>query len=500
MAMTSVDGARTTDQNGREGLRKDAIGLKGAMMLGVVIMAPSLAILLNWGFMVPSVGSATAVVFAIALVMSLPTAYSYALINSRMPSAGATYKWASRLIGPRVGIAMGLCTTLFYALFIPAMYPFIALQISDLTGSTSTVLFALAMVGAFLLTIPFVYRGVTFTLDAAIILVTIEVIILVVVAVGAFIASGDSKASLAPLNPSDLPSLSLLIPALVLGLGAFTGYDAISTVAEETKTARRLIPKATILAVIAVGVFWVIISTILSDAIPPAVYNKAIEAGGLPLGAAANVAFGSAGRIVIDIMSLEACFGLLLAVVIGSTRLLYAMGRDGVISPRFGTLHPKFQVPWFSVSLALAFAVVVGVLLAIYVGVSFDITLWLVNAIIFFALITYLVINICNPLLFIRHFRSEFHWFSNGVVPAAGILVAGWLMYEGYFKVLWNADFKLGKSVVVASVILLAATGVIAWAIGQRPEARVAARAELNGNTGDMEETETPAPADHVPA
>lgn len=500
MATTSEVPAVSTGQESTQQLRKDAIGLPGAMLLGVVIMAPSLAIIFNWGFMIPSVGVATGVLFAIALAMSLPTAYSYSLINSRMPAAGATYKWASRLISPHVGIAMGLCTTLYYVLFIPAELPFIALIGSDLAETTSTTFFGIVMAVSLAIAIPFIYRGINFSLDTSIILVAVEVIIVTAIAVGAFIASGDSKASLAPLDPGNLPSVSLVIPAMVLALGSFTGYDAISTLADETKTARTLIPKATILAVVVVGIFWVIISTVLSDAISPAVYNEAIEEGGFPLAVAANTAFGSAGRIVLDIMAIEAAFALLIAAAIGSTRLLYAMGRDRVISPRFGTVHPKFQVPWFATSVALAFTVVVEVVLALYLGVSFNITIWLVNAIIFFALVTYIVINICNPLLFFRHFRGEFHWFSNGVVPLAGVAAAGWLMYKGFFDVLLNAEeFELGGSIVIASLGLLAATVVASLFIARHGPVREAARHHSFGDPFGEEEPRGPAAGEEDP-
>jgi putrescine importer len=477
MSTIDAERARSVEEPSQpQQLQKDAIGLSGAMILGVVIMAPSLAIFTNWGFMIPTVGRGTAVVFVIALIMSLPTAYSYALINSRMPSAGATYKWASRLISPYIGIAMGLCTTLFYAFVIPYTLPAIGLLGTDLARNTSTGLFAVLMGGSLLLALPLVYRGINVNVDASVLLVIAEVIILAVIAVGAFFASSDSHASLTPLNPGEIPSTSALIPALVLGVLSFTGYDAISTVAEETRTPRRLIPKATILAVLLVGLFWIVMSTILSDTLTPAAYTKVIDEGGFPLAAAAEAAFGSGGRYVIDIMGLEASFALLIASSIGATRILYAMGRDGVIDRRFGHLHPRFKVPWFGVTTVLVFAVVADVLVSIYLGLSYNVGLWLSNLIVFFALVTYLAINVCNPLLVVRHFRSEFHWFSNGLVPIAGIGVTGYFMYKGFFQVLWDGEFKTGRSVVLTALILLAATGVAAWAIGRQPDRREAAR------------------------
>jgi putrescine importer len=461
------------------GLRSNSLGLVGAMMLGVVLLSPAISIYFSWGFMIPSVGVATAAVFAIALVISLPTAYSYALINRRVPSAGASYKWASQLISPHLGIAVGLILTLFYACIIPAEVAILATVGADLVRSSSTTVVALIMAGAVLMSAPFVFRGVTFNIETAAILVTIEVAIITVVAIGAFIASDHSHASLAPLDPGKLPSFAALIPALVLGVNAFVGYDAVSTVAEETKTPRRLIPKATILAVVVVGLIWIILSTILSDAIPPAEYIKTITAGGLPLNLAADTAFGSAGRDIVNIMGIEATFSIMIAATIGSTRVLYAMGRDGVVSRRFGELHPRFQVPWVSIAAALVFTAVVLIALSIYLGIGINIAVWLANLITFLALVTYIVINVCNPLLFWRHLRAEASWFANGVVPAVGVAVSGYFLYRGFFKVLWETDdFKLGGSIIVVAVVSVVLAALAAIVIGRRPEARAAARGE----------------------
>jgi amino acid transporter len=461
------------------GLRKNAIGLRGAMILGVVLMSPAISIYFSWGFMIPSVGRQTAIVFLIAGLMSLPTAYSYALINRRIPSAGASYKWASRLISPYVGIAMGLILTLFYACIIPAEIAILGVIASDLLRSETTTTVAILMGGAVLLAIPFVYRGITFNIDTAVILVAIEVAILTAVAVGAFIASSDSQASLAPLNPGKLPSLALLIPALVLGVNAFTGYDAVSTVSEETKAPRRLIPRATVLSVIVVGLIWVVLSTVLSDALAPSAYIKTINAGGFPLTAAAEMAFGSAGRDIVDVMGIEATFAIVIAATIGSTRVLYAMGRDGVLSSHFGRLHPRFKVPWVSVSAAIAFTAIVLIVLSIYLGIGINIAVWLANVITFLALVTYIVINVCNPLLFWRHLRRDASWFANGVVPVLGVAVSGYFLYRGFFKVLWETpDFKLGGSIIVVALALVVISAILAVLIARRSQVRDAARGE----------------------
>jgi amino acid transporter len=222
------------------------------------------------------------------------------------------------------------------------------------------------------------------------------------------------------------------------------------------------------LSLLLVGGFWMAISTLLSDALPPAAYDGVIRHGGFPLSAAADAAFGAAGRVLIDVMALGAGFALLVGSSIAATRIIYVMGADGAISRRFSRVHPRFQVPWFAVSVALGFAAIVDLVLALCLGLGADISLWLVNLIGFFALVTYLVINVCNPLLCLRRARESYHWFANGVVPACGVVVVAYFLYKSFFETLWASDFRTGKSVVLTAVGLLAGTGISAWGLRRR--------------------------------
>ncbi len=476
--MSSDSVARTSEPlTADRSLRRNALGLFGAMILGVVIMAPSLAIFTNWGFMIPHVGRGTGTIFIISMIMALPTAYSYAVLSGRMPSSGSAYKWTAHLISPSLGIFIGICASLYYAAIIPYDMPAIALLGSDLVRSTSPWVFGLFMFGSLALALPIIFRGITVSIETSYVLVGLEVLILTVIAVVAWFSATGHQASLAPINPGQLPGVSVLIPALVLGVLSFTGFDAISTVAEETRTPRKLIPRATILATVLVGVFWVIMSLILSDALPPSAYTKVIAAGGFPLAAAASTAFGSVGRDVIDIMGLEASLGLLIAAAVGSTRVMFAMGRDGVLDNRLGLVNHRFRVPWNAIGVVIGLSIVADIVVSFFQGMNYGVGLWLSNMIVYFALITYLAINFCNPVYFRRYARSEFNWLRNGVVPAFGVAITVYFFYKGFFQGLWGAGFKNGRLVVLVAVIITIVAALSAVMIGRNRAKAEAARA-----------------------
>ncbi len=472
----SSTGETSTGETSKHRLRGGSVGLLGAAMLGAVIMGPSLVIFANWGPMIPELapGRATALVFLIALLMTLPTAYSYSLLARDVPSAGAAYKWGSRFVKPSFGIAVGFCAVIFYIALMSILPPLIGLLVSDLFSTTSTAVFALAAFGSIALVVPLVYRGINLNIDTAIVVVAIEVFVLTTIGLFAWITLPGSTFSWAPLDPSGIPSGAALSTALIFGVLSFTGYDAVATISEETRQPRRTIPKATMLAVVLVGSYWIVMSFIFSNAATPAAYVTAIDAGHVPLTFVANDALGSWARILIDLLGIQASFGVLIGSTIAASRMLFALGRDGVLPKRLGTVHHKFKVPWSGITVVLASGVLINLLVGIYVGFSFTIYLWSANIVVFFALLTYMSVNLSNFAYFWRHNDAQLNVFKNVLVPFAGIAVSGYFMYKAFFSALWGAGFEMGRSIVITGILLLAAAIVAGVVLSRRAGHRAA--------------------------
>src|SRR5690606_27222551 len=149
--------------------------------------------------------------------------------------------------------------------------------VTDLFSTTSGVVFSIALFGAIALVAPLILRGIVISLEAAVVLVAIEVAILSVIGIVALVTSPEGSLTLEPLNPSGIGGISILASALILAVLSFTGFDAVSTVAEETKTPRSIIPKATILSAIVVGLFWVTMAFIFSNAFSKETYIGVLD-------------------------------------------------------------------------------------------------------------------------------------------------------------------------------------------------------------------------------
>jgi putrescine importer len=434
------------------GLEKNALGLLGASLVGVVIMAPSLALYANWGPMIPLVGVHGSLIFLIALIMTLPTAYSYAILSSRVPNAGSVFAWASRFLHPRAGVISGYTAVAFYVMLAAFEPPLIASIVQNLFGNYSSWLFITVVVIVFAAVLPVAWAGIGLSMGTAAILVTVEGIIVAAVIVTGYFTIHGAHLSLEPLNPAGIPNSTVLFQALVLGVLSFTGFDAVSTVAEETRTARSLVPRATLLSAIVTGIFWVVTSLLLSGDAP----LKGMLASKLtPLSYIAEQAMGGTGRVLIDLMALEAGLAITLASVIGASRVVFALGRESYLPRVFGQIRAAKSTPGHAVTLVVVLGLLANLAVGLYIGWTENIYLWLANCIVFFGLIVYMFVNVSHVVYFTRFKRDELNVFRNVLVPIAGLAISIYYVYDAFFKALWNAGFQMGRSTVITAVITL---------------------------------------------
>lgn len=459
-------------------LKKDALGLLGATLVGVVIMAPSLAIYANWSPMALDVGNKGALIYLVALVMTLPTAYSYAVLSSRVPNAGSVFSWISRFIHPRAGLVAGYSAIVFYmalAAFIP---PLVASTLQDLFDIRSEVFFAVVVFALLVLVVPIAFAGVSINLGTAAILVSIEAIIVLAIIVAAHVRIGTASLSLEPLSPSGLTGASVMT-ALVLGVLSFTGFDAVSTVAEETHTSAKIIPRATILSAILAGAFWVVTTWLLGNTIPGSELAKVVGDGGNALTHIADRAMGDFGGVLINLMALEASLAITLASIVGASRVAYAMGRDGYLGVGSGRLHERTRTPRNAVALVVVVAALVNLAVGSYVGWNINMYIWIANVVVFFGLVLYIGTNLTHLVYFLRFRRDEFNPILNGLVPIVGAAIAGYYLVTAFFDSLWNAGMEMGRSSVLVCVALAVVFVVVAVVV------RLPVRARAESEAGE---------------
>jgi APA family basic amino acid/polyamine antiporter len=197
---------------------------------------------------------------------------------------------------------------------------------------------------------------------------------------------------------------------------AYIGFDAVSTQAEEAKNPQRDLPIGIILSLVICTFLYIGVVVVLTGMVK---YDQLDEK------AAVSEAFAQVGmpwaKALIAPAALAGLTSVILVSLLGSTRVLMAMSRDGLLPPFFSAIHPSFKTPWKG-------TLVVGVVVALMGGLlPLDALLELTNIGTLFAFAVVcgavLVMRYTNPAA-PRPFKVPFVPF----VPVLGVLLCLLLM------------------------------------------------------------------------
>lgn len=474
-----VTTSETRQENSAKGLRANSMTWVGAALLGAIIMSPASGLYFNFTPIEATAGRVVPLIFVIAAVVTLPTALSYASLSRSIPSAGSAYWWMRKGVGPQTGTYVGWILNGFYILAQVVLPGIGALFFNDLLSEAGIgTNYATWALGVLLMTgvvVAFNYRGIDLSLKGTIIFMVAESLVVFALMVTIFVVQGhNGNFSAADVGSSFQPSVAMggtaaIFASLVFGIQANVGFDAVSTLAEETKTPRRFIPIATVAAVIAVGVYWIVTALGFVAALPINQVAKIANAGSTPVAVIADKYWGFAGQVLISIIALTSITAIYLAQNVASSRALYAMGREGTAPYWLGKLDPHARVPRRAMTLGLMVTVAATLLLGAILGTTNQYG-WSGTMCSSLALLTYLAVNIANIVFHWRHRRSEFNWFLHGVAPVIGIAVVCFVIYKSYLASLWNSGWTYGQSVQLAVVIwLLLGLGWVLYLRRTRP-------------------------------
>jgi len=200
---------------------------------------------------------------------------------------------------------------------------------------------------------------------------------------------------------------------------AYIGFDAVSTTAQEAKRPQRDLPIGIIVSLVICTLLYIAVAAVLTGMVPWQDVN--IEA---PIARAfldRNLVWAS---YLITCGALAGLTSVMLVMLLGQTRVLYAMANDGLL-PRhfFAAVHPKFRTPWKNTILVGLLAAVVGSVTPIDdIGKMVNIGTLLAFVIVCIAV---MILRRTNPGQ-ARPFRTPWVPF----VPIMGIVFNGYMMYK----------------------------------------------------------------------
>jgi amino acid transporter len=436
------------------------LGMPSIVLFGLAYLVP-LTVFTTYGVVTEQTSGHLPAAYVVTLVAMLFTAYSYGLMVRAHPFAGSAYTYTQRSFGPHLGFMTGWALLLDY-LFLP-MINYLVMGIY-LEAAVPGVPVAVWIILAIVLVTSLNVLGIRLVARMNFVLVAVQIVFIAVflVAVGRTVAGAGLPSLTEPFLPDGGEASAVLGGAAILCL-SFLGFDAVSTLSEETRDPRRRIPRAIMLVTVIGGALFIVVSYAGHLVFPGWQEFTDVDSAALDV-------VGAAGGAVLTAFFTAAyiagCFGSAMASQASVSRILYAMGRDGVLPARiFGRLHQRFHTP------ALA-TTVVGAVSLIALVISLELASSMIS---FGALVAFSLVN----LSVIKHYavdeglRSPANLLAYAVVPGIGVLLTLWLWTS-----LSGTTFVVGLSWIGAGLVYLL---VLTRLFTRRPPELHRSEAELTG-------------------
>ncbi|MDR6290183.1 amino acid transporter [Inquilinus ginsengisoli] len=323
--------------------------LPSVVLFGLAYMTPMI-VFGTFGILAEKTGGAVPTAYVLALVAVLLTAYSYGRMAAAYPVAGSAYTYTRRAFGGHLGFLVGWAILLDYFFLPMAIWLIGAAYLSAAFPGVPQWVWILAFIAV---TSAINIIGIKLANGVNIVLMLVQFAVL-----AAFVAlcihhltAGPGLRPLFSLDP--FAGAGGTLPAYLAGAAiaaySFLGFDAVTTLTEETVEPARTIPRAIMLIALIGGGIFIGAAVVTQAAFPGGSFANVDSAAfdiATAIGGDVFVMLFLAGLIVAQFAS-----GLSAQASVG--RLLLAMGRDDVLpKAAFGYVHPILRTPVFNIALA----------------------------------------------------------------------------------------------------------------------------------------------------
>ena len=319
---------------------------------------------------VPEAGPAVIISFIIAGIAAGLSAICYAEMASAVPVSGSTYSYAYTTMGEFVAMGVAACLLLEYGVSISA----VAVGWSGYLNNLLTILFDVEIPQALsaapwdpdpgyvnlpaviliLLCALLLIRGASESALVNTIMVLIKLGVLLLFVVIAFTAFNTDHFQ----GFWDSGSAGIAAAASTIFF-SYIGLDAVSTAGDEVKDPQKTMPRAILAALVVVTTVYLLVTLAALGSQPTEDFSSPEQAeAGLSV-ILQNITGGTWASLILSAGAVISIFSVALVVMYGQTRILFAMGRDGLLPSMFAKVNPRSMTP---VNNTIIVAVIVAIL------------------------------------------------------------------------------------------------------------------------------------------
>jgi len=360
-------------------------------------------------------GPFSLIVWVLAGVIAIVIALCFAQCAALLPRAGGPYAYAKEAWGPFAGFLVGwslwlaewaslavfpVAFTQYLMFFLPRLDPILQIVVK---GLFIAFLVATNIIGV---------RAAGKTNDVLTLAKLVPLVLFSVVGLFYIVLHpAAAEGNFVPFLPFGLGNFGL---TLVLVFWAYAGFEISTIPAEETRDPGRTIPKAIVLGISIVTVFYLVTNAVLFGVMP----TDQLAGSSTPLPTATGTALASLPVLALVVGTIVGG-GALISVagsdesgMIGTSRLGYALAVDGLFPRIFAKIHPRFRTPYLGIIVTAVTA---------FIAANVDMSM-LIAVSVFLLAVSYLATSASIFFLRRKGLKALFHLRGGSFVPILGTI------------------------------------------------------------------------------
>jgi amino acid transporter len=468
--MAVAAAGRPQAEGEQAGLKANAIGFVGALVIGLASTAPAYSLAAVLGTLVVIVGVQAPAALLVSFIPMFFIAAAFFYMNRADPDAGTTFSWVTRALGPYPGWLGGwaVCVTGILVIGsladVGARYTYVLFG-WDTAAASKPAVTALAVAYIVILTgVCIIGTELSAHVQNVMILAQVGALLLLAAVALGKVYAGDAtpdsvEPSLSWFNPFDISSREALISALLIGVFIYWGWESAVNLAEETENSRTTSGLAALASTLILLVTYVAVATAVIAYAGLSVIEEFDDDDAL-FGTIAAGALGSPWDKLVVLAIVTSAVASTQTTIIPSSRTSFSMARSDAMPRGLARIHPRFQTPHVST------IVVAGLALLWYVPANFISENFLFDTLSALALMIAFYYALSGLACIVYYRRELFKSVSNalfiGLAPLIGASLLAFLFFQSVKDFIDPEASYTGQAILGVGAPLVIGLGFLA--------------------------------------